>query len=173
MSLLSVPLKSIIAWHADLQNDTPPLEYAICDGRTLNSSQQDINPGSSYTVPDLRNVFLIGADLTKTTSSAGVAVGNANINNGAGAPGPKGTGGENQHQITQAELAAHTHTDSGHTHPIPAQGAVSGPAAGAWVDGSGKQTSTGFANIQNTGGDQPHENRPKYYGVVYIMKVKN
>jgi microcystin-dependent protein len=180
MSLISVPLKVILPWHADLQNDTPPTDYAICDGRTLNSSQQDINPGSTYTVPDLRNAFLIGADLTKTAGTAGVAVGNGNINAGAGAPGPKGVGGENQHTTTTTEMP-------GHNHPLTS---TPGDSAKSGIAGIGVRTSpmnntsygpgpadnyyeVGYPiTMVNTGGGGAHENRPKYYGVVYIMKVK-
>lgn len=193
MSLLSVPLKTILDWHADIQNDTPPTDYAICDGRTLNSSQQDINPGGSYTVPDLRNVFLLGADITKTAGTAGASVGSGSESLAAGAPGPKGTGGENSHILATSELASHTHTFSGttgndspdHTHVTSvgntAGTGVSGPGGGIHGDSAFGWTSGG-ASVRHThsfsgttasnGSGNAHENRGKYYGVVKIMKVK-
>jgi microcystin-dependent protein len=169
MSLLSVPLKVILPWHADLQNETPPLEYAICDGRTLNSSQQDINPGGSYTTPDLRHMFLVGADLTKAAGTAAAGVNTGNINAAAGAPGPKGTGGENQHTTVQNEMPPHAHTplNGGDFTTLDSPG---GPGGYNFTVGGGSESRR--STTSTAGGGAPHENRPRYYGIVYIMKVK-
>jgi hypothetical protein len=47
VSLLSVPLKIVLMYHADVQDESIPAGYEICDGRLLNASQQDINPGGT------------------------------------------------------------------------------------------------------------------------------
>lgn len=104
MGLLSVPLKTILMYHADLQNEGIPETYAVCDGTTLNSAQQDIS-GGSYTLPDLRNRFILGADITKAATTAG-----GTTNAASDAPGPKGAGGQHSKQLAIAELPAHTHT---------------------------------------------------------------
>jgi microcystin-dependent protein len=37
---------------------------------------------------------------------------------------------------------------------------------------SGNHSHTISVNVNNTGGDQPHENRPPYYALFYIMKLE-
>lgn len=65
--------------------------------------------------------------------------------------------------LTTAEIPSHSHADAGHTHAegvaapsVALVGAIPSavPAIGV--------TGTGFANIQNTGGDGAHENRQPY-----------
>lgn len=125
MAQIEGPLKEVKFLHMDASNAPIPTGFAICDGTTLTSGQQDINPGGTYTLPDLRNCFFIGADPTKTPGQAGVTVGNANINLAAGAPGPNSFTGENQHTTILSESPSHNHgggvhahtvTDTGHTH---------------------------------------------------------
>lgn len=109
MSMLSVPLKTVLMYHADLQNEVIAAEgYEICDGRLLTSGQQDINPGSTYQLPNLLNKFILGADPTKAAGNAG----DFTVAGASGAPGPKGTGGANSKTLATAELPAHTHTGS-------------------------------------------------------------
>lgn len=140
MSTLSVPLKTVIAWYGDLTTGTtPPEGWEICDGRTLNTSQQDI-VGSSWTLPDLRNKFIIGATLTKGDGVAGDAVTSSNIDAAAGAPGPKGQGGSNKH--TYSKLNSSYDTAGGNTFTA------------------------------ETGATVASDNRPLYYGLIYIMKVR-
>ena len=145
MSTLSVPLKTVLSWYADLTTGTtPPAGWEICDGRTLNTSQQDI-VGSSWTLPDLRNRFIIGATLAKGDGVAGDAVTSSNIDAAAGAPGPKGVGGSNKMTIGIANLPMDNVTGSGQA-----------------IDQLDNTAMTPMST----------ENRPLYYGLVYIMKVK-
>lgn len=117
MSLQSVPLKTVIMYHADVTNETLPLSYEYCDGRTLGIGTHDIGGGSSaYTLPDLRNRFILGADITKGASITG-----GTTNSAADAPGPKGAGGVHAKTLATSELPAHTHTATtntagAHTH---------------------------------------------------------
>lgn len=141
MSLLSVPLKTVLMYHADLQNETLPVSYEYCDGRTLNAASQDINPGSTYTLPDLRNRFILGADLTKAAGNAGTSGGNP-----TDAPGPKGVGGLHAKSLATTELPAHNHTASmttngAHTH------------TGSSTDSAGSHTHT---NTVASGGSHNH-----------------
>jgi hypothetical protein len=271
-----MPLKAMFPYWIDGPNEALPSGYAYCTGQTLNSTQQDINPGGNYTVPDMRNVFVLGADPAKATGQGPVAVGDANIDNPAGSPGAKATGGSNQHVTTLAQMPQHNHTasttsptitvtipahthtvtdnghthgvnDSGHTHPgstltggahshtitdpghrhsaavagsnafpegnIPNEqdasaGQTGTSTTGISIDGStGAHThtvtianaptgvtlnsaSTGISigsagasgtatlsglnvNLNPSGSDQPHNNRPSFIGLVWIMKVKS
>lgn len=145
MSTLSVPLKTVLAWYGDLTTGTtPPAGWEVCDGRTLNTSQQDIL-GSSWTLPDLRNRFILGATLAKGDGVAGDATSSSNIDAAAGGPGPKGQGGSNKHLITMAELPIKT-----------------GSGASSSVD----------ENSHDPQAQTKVDNRPLYYGLIYIMKVK-
>jgi len=144
MSTLSVPLKTVLAWYGDLATGTtPPAGWEVCDGRTLNTSQQDIL-GSSWTLPDLRNKFILGATLTKGDGVAADAVTSGNIDAAVGGPGPKGVGGSNKMTIGLANL--------------PVENGSSGTA----VNESNQVPTT----------PTPTDNRPSYYGLIYIMKVK-
>lgn len=95
----------------------------------------------TFKTPDLRNQFIFGT----------------------GDFDPFDTGGEAEHQLTVGELAEHSHTDSGHAHtegtttPTGA-GEIPGAAA-AGVPGI---TGSASANIQPTGGNEPHNNMPPF-----------
>lgn len=103
--------------------------------------------------PDLRDRFLVGAGNLYTLGN---------------------TGGENSHQLTVAEMPSHQHRTSDFMSFL-----------GFDVNGGG----TGFKHVIDTGdnrsfdnwyppaitgvtgGNQPHENRPPYYALYYIMKL--
>lgn len=242
MGLLSPFLKEIKIFHADAQNEGIPATFHVCDGTLLNSSQQDINPGSTYQLPDLRNMFLLGGDITKAASTTGDTA-----NSASSAPGPKGAGGANAVVLTTSNLPAHTHTAStdsqgAHTHTgsvTDTQGAhihagssiassgshnhggvtggssvnvydQSAPTFGLSTTGSGpvNQSTTHThtiaadgshthtltivsdgghvhnlsivsdgahthnVTVNSTGSGTSFDNRPRYYGVIYIMKVQ-
>ena len=98
------------------------------------------------------------------------------------------TGGEDEHTLTEAELPSHTHgdgtletdTEGDHTHDIPSPSAFTGngqryrrgeddgikDSGSAGAHSHDVQGSTGAA-----GGDEPHENRPPYYALAFIMKI--
>lgn len=128
MAIIEAPLKQVMFLHMDTANEPLPDGFALCDGSTLTSTQQDINPGGTYTVPDLRNSFILCADATKVAGTAAVTATDPNINAAAGAPGPRGTGGAHNHTLSIGELPAHTHTatttgsvsvtDPGHVHSV-------------------------------------------------------
>ena len=92
-------------------------------------------------VPDLRNRFVTGA-------GDEYAIGD--------------TGGEKEHQLTEDELPSHVHEYEKRT------GNESGGEA-TFVNASNNKDTTNTTSP--TGGDQAHENRPRFYAVAYIYKL--
>lgn len=135
-----------------------PSGWALCNGKD--------------NTPDLSGRFIVGFD--KDT----------NDYNEIGK-----TGGLEQVRLTSAQMPSHNHTGNtsetgDHSHNIkhPASGNDSGNGLSSLtMDGethghlnintksAGKHRHTFTTN--KTGGDQPHENRPPYYVLAYIMKL--
>ena len=72
-----------------------------------------------------------------------------------------GVGGEESHTLTTAELPSHTHTYA----------LSSGDGGGGLGGGTPFDTNT-TTNTGSTGSGDAHENRPPFYDVVWIMRVK-
>jgi microcystin-dependent protein len=103
--------------------------------------------------PDLRDRFVVGA---------------------GGGYVPRQTGGEATHTLIEAEMPSHKHLDAGHDHQyfFEDRGNGNSGANGSTRRGSySDSTSTGYANIQPTGGGLPHNNLPPYYALALIMKL--
>ena len=94
--------------------------------------------------PDLRDRFVVGA-------GSGYGVGN--------------TGGQATVTLTTDEIPAHSHTFSGlsFTYNIPLENDAPDTSISQYA-----QTSSQTAN---TGAGSPHENRPPYFALLYIMKL--
>jgi len=98
--------------------------------------------------PDLRDRFVVGAG------------GNYNVGD---------TGGEASHKLTESEMPSHRHSFS-------FKGA---DLKGSWDNDNyffdrsehyPNNSNTGYTDY--TGGNQPHENRPPFYALCYIMRVR-
>jgi microcystin-dependent protein len=153
----SVPQGTILSWFGQLANI--PSGFAVCDGKNG--------------TPDLRNRFIVGAgdayklsdiggeDAVKLepsqTSSHYHTFGYHNANN-------------NGYFITTASKKINASLPSG-THPAK----WNGSGGGGWYGWDG----SGWAGGQNlvtsltvvTEAQKPHENRPPYYALHYIMKL--
>jgi microcystin-dependent protein len=74
-------------------------------------------------------------------------------------------GGENTVSLTTDQIPAHSHTHNFYNAGLHHHG--------SWTEGqimnNGKGTFNSSTNT--TGGNQPHENRPPYYALAYIMKT--
>lgn len=128
----------------DATTGLPDAHWHICDG--------------TNGTPDLRDRFIVG-------SGNAYAVGN--------------TGGEATHTLTVNEMPAHRHfpdnngdiggfyigVDIQGTDIWNVQGLTSGGEA--W-----KGQIIGSLNMSSVGGNQPHENRPPYYALAFIKKIK-
>lgn len=146
---------------------TPPAHTLACDGAIYNRVDYPflydaldpafILDADTFQVPDLHNRFPFGADL----------VGGGDFPVGS-------TGGEIDHTLTESEMPSHTHTDVGHVHgyifpsPTAINGGVEAPAPAA-LPTTGAPTSSGNANLTNTGGDGAHNNMPPFLALRWCI----
>lgn len=152
-----VPRGVIQMWSGAI--DDIPLGWALCAGGTVTAAD-----GTEMPVPDLRDRFVVGAGYSYSVGDTGGA---AQVTLTVEQLPP------HSHQGTTSEAGAHTHTYSGSTgHMIAGLGggaALSYPATARQTSESGLHSHT--FTTQATGGGQPHENRPPYYALAYIMKL--
>jgi microcystin-dependent protein len=111
-----------------------PELYALLD------AQFKDEPNEEFTLPDMTDLFLVGAGSTY---------------------GLGDQGGENYHTLTTAEMPSHTHT---YTPPVFNIDLEAPGAPDILAAGIGTPTATGSAGS----GDQ-HENRPPYIAVTYAI----
>ena len=119
-----------------------PEGWALCNGQTVDGQK----------TPDLSGRFVVGYDANDGDYNA---VGK--------------TGGEKTHRLTVAEMPSHSHS-------ITMWG---GDIADDWKKQNNLYlTHDKWSDQRNTrytdpaGGDQPHENRPPFYALCYIMRVR-
>lgn len=142
--------KGIIVMWSGIVN-TIPSGWHLCDG--------------TNGTPNLRDRFIVGAGATYS---------------------PGATGGFNSVTLTIAQIPPHTHTigtNGGHSHTL--KSGVYGDSLFVFPSnsqGGGKisdvrttyETSTAGSHSHtatSTGGNGPHENRPPYYALAFIMKL--
>lgn len=171
----TVPLGGIVIWSG--RANTVPSGWALCDGQTT---------AEGFKTPDLSGRFIVGFD-------------DAGAPNDYTQPGDlsvKGTiegnrGGDASITLDLTQMPTHTHpatasTDGGHTHAVGTRGYLTdidglGKDRADGADGSGDDSgvtsqSAGSHShtiaVQNRGGGLPHENRPPYYVLAFIMRVR-
>lgn len=153
------PIGSIIMWNGN----TAPFGWGLCNGSTYTRSDGQ----GTITSPDLRGRFIL--------SLGQGPLGSANNTIGY-------TGGEENHTLTTNEIPSHNHSinDPGHNHnwTSGAEGDDNG-SGGSFSEftyapgfnNSVIQSNTTGITVNNTGGDQSHNNMPPYYVLAYIIKI--
>jgi microcystin-dependent protein len=137
----AVPVGAILMWSGEPSR--VPTGWALCDG----------NNGT----PDLRDRFIVGYNAN-----------NPDYNQ------VKKTGGEAKHNLSIAEMPAHDHGEAGEHKHVVAWGKGIGDNIGfAWARNQGGTSDPmnpdGRHKHASVGGSQPHENRPPYCVLAYIM----
>lgn len=153
-----LPRGVIVMWSGSIASIPPG--WALCDGGTYTAPD-----GTQVTTPNLKDRFIVGA-------GGSYAVG--------------ATGGANTVTLTVDQIPSHTHTATcstagAHSHTYVHSWTFIGPdglsgGSSAHSDNENWTTSTDGAHthtitIGATGGGQPHENRPPYYALAFIMKL--
>lgn len=121
---------------------TIPTGWAICNGQNG--------------TPDLRDRFIVGAGRSYN---------------------PGATGGSDTVTLITSQMPSHNH--SGATSSISFNyGSGSAGSGSIWCVGMGNYKSAGSpmpvrgtVNIESSGSGEPHENRPPYYALYFIMKL--
>lgn len=158
VSNTSLPTGAIIMWGGT----TPPTGWAICDG--------------TNGTPNLKGRFIVGYDAADNDYNA---IGDV--------------GGEKRHVLTSGEMPSHSHTitDPGHFHDMFGQTGgdnndnsntrrFAGGDKGATESGffftntspfNSCQSKTTGISVNESGSNDPHENRPPFYTLAYIIKI--
>jgi len=154
-----------------------PENYMLCDGTLLliaNFPELYENIGvlnggdgiNSFALPDLRSRFTVGYNPDSQ---------------GYDQIGKKG--GEERHTLTEVEIPSHDHTYNNTFNKLSAKAAdISEQATPGSIDslspaseynvGNMSAVYWQMATIKPFGGSASHENRPPYYTLAYIIKVK-
>jgi len=175
------PIGSIMMWPGDI-NSLPnsPFDYWIpCNGTTLSTTAYPElfailqytygGSGDNFNVPDMRNLFVVG-----TGSEYNIGT----------------TGGEASVTLDETEMPVHTHgmdEQGSHTHSTSVSQAWAGRKSSGLdsaFGGSGigdvnmeaagnhKHTITSAGGSGSPAQTQPHENRPPYIALHYIIRIQ-
>lgn len=143
---------------------TKNIGWVLADGRSVTID------GATFTVPDLRNRFIVGAGQDGGTYTPG-----KDATAGTGNYAPGATGGEDKHTLTVPELANHNHNlqvrfvlSGGPNSSSLWHAENSGLAGAGSTDKDGGPTTN---PITSSGSNNAHENRPPYYALCFLFKL--
>ena len=140
----NLPIGVIIMWSGSTSG--LPYGWVLCDGSTY-----PVGSTGTITTPDLRSKFIVGA---------------SNANNGPGGLtiyNVGSVGGEETHTLSQGEMPLHSHF----VNSISPGGTLPGFA----YHNDNQLVSEGSIS-ESAGSNLPHENRPPYYALAFIMKIQ-
>ena len=109
---------------------------------------------SGKTTPDLRGKFIVGYNANDSDYNA---VGK--------------TGGEKSVTLTTAQMPSHRHTVNGRYAGYTARHNDEAEVI-TYADKNWGNWGVKINDSEPAGGDKPHENRPPYYAMCFIMRVK-
>ena len=165
----TVPVGTVVMWTGSVAPDG----WKICDGTSVLDAESPLNGTAS---PDLKGRFIVG--IGKSTG-------------GATTYNYKDNGGEETHVLSIPEIPSHNHggstsTNGEHDHDftdddpgstsVDQACALSCSKSVGSTSGSSPDTTDKAGNHSHTislqGGGGAHENRPPYYALAYIMRIK-
>lgn len=154
-----------------------PTGWQLCDGTNGTPDLRDlflVCAGTTYAIGDTggaAQVSLTAPQLAGHNHPAAVAIGDDGVHthpgtttntqashthptNAVRSPGPRGLGSSGGNYGTQPSTGA----GGAHSHPVT-------------LDTTGSHTHVLTATVEDTGAGDPHENRPPYYALAFIMEV--
>ena len=152
--VMPVPVGGIVMWSKQSAPDGEAWatddndgHWAVCSGATVNGTQ----------TPDLRGRFIVGVN--DGTANAGQDYSQRSYKVGD-------KGGEDAHALSVNEMPSHDHQfERGRATNISS----SGSGTDIWAR-NGSYNSP--AKTETSGSGAAHENRPPYYALYYIMRVR-
>ena len=149
--VISVPVGGIIMWTKPQLPDNE--HWAICDGDKHNG----------VPTPDLRGRFIVGASPDGKPGAGADQVYSVGNN-----------GGKSFHQLTADELPKHTHEVVAHYHYVLSRADGDHDRAFSTQTPNTPLLSYDKTNWAwpNATSEKAHENRPPYYALYYIMRIK-
>lgn len=146
-----VPKGGIIMWSGAI-NDIPA-GWALCNG--------------DNGTPDLRGRFVVGYSNINNNSANSNSTNYWEVNYGT----PRNTGGEQSHKLQSCEVPKHTHSIKTGGDDCADNNTNDNLHGQNDDEGWGNWYTTTPAGGNSSGGTDPHENRPPYLVLAYIMKL--
>lgn len=145
----AVPVGAILMWSGSASE--VPKGWVLCDGR-------EYDPQAKSKAPDLRGRFIVAYDDRDTDYSQ-----------------PGKTGGQKAVTLTIEQMPQHGHSGTTDNSSFPKENPMGRSTRGLDTAYASGVKSTDQVNHQHrfttdsVGGGQPHENRPPFYVLAYIM----
>ncbi|NBP01959.1 MAG: hypothetical protein EBU90_17895 [Proteobacteria bacterium] len=170
------PIGGIIMWPGTVSNF--PTGWAVCNGASLSTSAYPNlfniigytfgGSGGTFNLPNMLERFVVGAggDNPTVTGTSGYGVGD--------------TDGSNSVTLNLTQIPSHEHTVSASGSATKDFAANRNGGYGSGAGGGGLGADTPIVNVTGTaaasggfnGETQPHENRPPYFALIYLIRIQ-